>query len=133
MKRDKLAGIVRRAASEREYAFYTGETHALGATVREYPAAWLAPPVVHSVSGRREGEVTYRMVLHLVALPTAAESESLWANLEADALQIAAKIAGDEAVCGVSGVSCTPARGSLTAHGEISVALRCDVTMWYYI
>ena len=97
MKREELTGIVARAAEGRGYAFHTGEVHTMGGTVREYPVAWLVPPVVQSLSGRTEGEITYRGVLHLAALPASAESEREWARLEEDARRIVAEIAADGA------------------------------------
>jgi hypothetical protein len=33
----------------------------------------------------------------------------------------------------VSNLSMTPAKGTLTAHGEVSLAVGADVTMWYYL
>ena len=133
MKREELTGLVRTAAAGRGYAFHTGEEHEINGSVRVYPAAWLAPPAVVGHTGRREGETTFRVTLHLMALPQRdAEAEILWQALEKDALSIAIQIAESHAVCSVTNVSCTPARQSLTAHGETSVALSCDVVMWFY-
>lgn len=152
MKREELIRLVGAAATALGYTFHTGEGHLAGGTVRSYPAVWLIPPVVGSHSGRREGETTMRLVLHLMALPFAAPApgaatgttpaattsgaaapETSWQILQRDALQIARSLAEDPAVCSVEGISCTPARQSLTSHGESSVTLTCDVTMWYYL
>jgi hypothetical protein len=134
MKREQLTQLVKTAAETRDYAFHTGDEHLINSTLRTYPAAWLCPPVVKSKSGRTEGEVTWRVTLHLLTLPTgAATAENTWQELEKDALSLAADIALSPAVCSVSNVDCTPARGSLTVHGETSVALALDVTMWYIL
>jgi hypothetical protein len=134
MKRDRLTAIVGSAAANRGYAFHTGEEHSIGGTVRVYPAAWLAPVAVAEHTGRREGETTLRIILHLMALPTGgAETESAWQTLEKEALSMVSEIAASPEVCSVGRVRCSPARGSLTVHGECSVALECDVTMWYYL
>ncbi len=133
MKREKLVEMVEAAARAEGYAFHTGEAQNLNGTVRVWPAAWLTPPVVKSRTGRTEGEVTYRIVLHLMALPSSPEHKTLWEKLERDALTIAGSIACRGEVCAVGGISVTPARGSLTAGGEVSVTLTAEITMWYYI
>ncbi len=133
MKRDKLIELVGSAAADLGYAFHAGEEHLAGGAVRIWPAAWLAPPVLREHTGRREGETLWRITLHLMSLPTdGAAAGALWETLERDALRIATSLASSPAVCAVSGVGCTPVRQSLTPHGETSVALVCDVKMWYY-
>jgi hypothetical protein len=135
MKRDRLAALVEAAANGRGYNFLTGEEHLIASTARVWPAAWLVPPGVTGHTGRREGETTLRLTLHLMTLPAAAEAspEALWQRLERDALEIAAEIAASSEVCAVGGIRCTPARQSLTPHGETSLSLQADVTMWYYL
>ncbi len=145
MKREELIGLLATAATARGYAFHTGEMHLAGGTVRIYPAAWLAPAAVRSHTGRREGETTFRVTLHLMAMPAgetsssagtspeSAATEPVWQRLEGDALGIASEIASSPAVCSVENVRCDPARQSLTVHGETSIALTLDVTMWYHL
>jgi hypothetical protein len=134
MKREELIELVRAAAAGHGYAFHTGEEHTVGGSVRVYPAAWLAPPAVVEHTGRREGETTFRTTLHLMAIPRGdAETETLWQGLERDALSMATLIAESPAVCSVANIRCTPARQSLTPHGETSVALSCDITIWYHL
>lgn len=159
MKRDTLTGLIARAALDRGYSFFMGEEHEFSGAAREFPAAWLVPPSVVAVTGREEGEITYRVVLHLAALGGADdcgasggsdgtdesgsgvagivgesgyEIGGLWAGLERDARRIVVALASDAEVTAVTGVSCTPARQSLSVHGEESVALKCDVKMSYY-
>jgi hypothetical protein len=67
-----------------------------------------------------------------MTLPTEPQAEALWQTLEDDALDIVRHMADSEGVCTVENTSCTPARESLTVHGEASVTLTCDVTIWYY-
>lgn len=62
----------------------------------------------------------------------AATKETLWAQLETAALGMARAVAADPAVQQIENISCIPAEGSLTAHGEISATLTCDITLWYY-
>jgi hypothetical protein len=133
MKRDELTDIIRDAAIAMGYSFHTGATHRAGSEVRVYPAVWLEPPVMKSCDGRTEGSVTYRATLHLLALATTAGNESLWERLEVDAIALKCLLESDSRVSRVSAVSCTPASQTLTPHGEVSVTLTCDVTMWYYL
>lgn len=134
MKKNELIGAFRQAAMASGYAFATGQPHRINGEVRVYPAAWLEPAVLKSAEGRTEGCVVYRAVMHLMELPSqAGQQESLQAALEADALAIVRSVGADENVCEVSAVSCTPGAQSLTAHGEVSVTLSCDVCMWFYV
>ncbi len=138
MNRNRLTVLISAAASAHGYAFHSGDEHAMNGTLRVYPAAWLTPPVMRAHSGRSEGETTWRLTLHLMNLPRGASgsssssvSQALWRELETHALAIASSLAASDEVCAVDNVGCTPSSGSLTVHGEISVALTCDVTMWY--
>lgn len=132
MKRENLIELIRSTASAEGYAFHTGETHLAGGTVRVYPAAWLEPPVVVGHTGRTEGETTWRVTLHLMALRAEnIPSETLWDRLEADALATVRRLVDSQAVTSVDKTTCTPARKALTVHGETSVTLSLDVTTWY--
>lgn len=133
MKKEELTDILRAAATAAGYVFHTGAAHRMNGSVRVYPAAWLEPPALSSAEGRTEGDVTYRVTLHMMALPASADREALWDELVEDALALARAAAADRAVCKVSKISCTPSEQSLTAHGEVSVTLVCDITMWYYL
>lgn len=137
MKRELLTSIVAAAASRAGYAFHTGEMQTLSSTVRKYPAAWLAPLTVKKSTGRAEGEITYRVALHLMSLPAAAVSAAVsgepWSAMERDALSMAADIALSDSVCSVAAVACSPARQSLTPHGENSLMLELDATLWYIL
>ncbi|MDR2912058.1 MAG: hypothetical protein LBV38_01970 [Alistipes sp.] len=128
----KLTAIVHQAVTARGYSFHTGEERLANGTVRLYPAAWLLPPEVRRKTGRREGEVTWRLTLHLMSLPDTQPS-STWQSIEDDALKVATALSDSPEVCSVSAIRCTSSRGSLTVHGETSVTLTCDVTTWYVI
>ncbi len=130
MKRRLLTQIVSSAAAGCGYAFHTGEEHLIPSSVRTWPAAWLTPPTVHNHTGREEGETTFAVNIHLMALP-GGDTETVWQAMEADALAIATAVARSEAVLAVTDIRCTPQKQSLTPHGESSVTLSCRVTMWY--
>jgi hypothetical protein len=132
MTRERLIELIHAAVAAAGFAFHTGEQHLIGGTVRVYPAVWLTPPELRAHTGRREGETTWRVALHMMALPSSAiPSETMWQRLEAVALSVATTLADSPAVCSVQGVKCTPADRSLTTHGDTSVTLTCDVTLWY--
>jgi hypothetical protein len=133
MNREEFTEIFRETALAVGYEFHMGPTHRVGGEVRAYPAVWLEPLVMKSCEGRTEGSVTYRATLHLMTLPTMVGADSLWHGLEADAITIKCGVEQDSRVSEVSLVSCAPASQTLTAHGEISVTLTCNVTMWYYL
>lgn len=134
MKRIQLTEALHRVSVASGYAFHTGPAHLLNGEVRLYPAVWLEPLMLASVHGRTEGDINYRITTHLMALPGEAdEREPLWAKLERDALELARNLAADSCVRDVTAVKCTPAVRSLTVHGEVSVTLSCDVTIWYSV
>ena len=66
MNRTHLEGAAEKLTAQRGYTFYTGPEDDMGHTVRNYPAAWLAPPELHAVEGRTHGRATYDMTLHLL-------------------------------------------------------------------
>lgn len=51
MNRTHLEGAAEKLTAQRGYTFYTGPEGDMGHTVRNYPAAWLAPPELHAVEG----------------------------------------------------------------------------------
>lgn len=132
MNRNQLIQLIESVATAQGYNFHTGEEHTINGSVRVYPAVWLAPPVVRSRTGRTEGETTWRLTLHLMTLPTGGtHTETTWQALESDALEMAGSLALSSRVCSVGNIGCTPKRQSLTAHGETSVTLTLDLTLWY--
>lgn len=134
MKRNELTEALRAASGAEGYAFHTGPARLINGEVRIYPAVWLEPPAILSAAGRCEGDIAYRITAHLMTLPAKAdERETLWAKLERDALAIARRLTADACIRDVSGISSTPAARSLTVHGEVSVTIKCDVTVWYSI
>jgi hypothetical protein len=134
MKREQLTQLVKTTATAHGLNFHTGSEHLILSTLRSFPVAWLSPPVLRSHSGREECETTWQLTIHLIDLPKGAGTEEIvWQDLEKKALTLAADLLLSPDVCRVADVACTPARGSLTAQGEISVALTFNLTMWYLL
>lgn len=133
---NRLVDLVAGAVADRAMAFHTGEIHTAASTIRVYPVAWLEPPAVVDHQGRREGFTTWKIALHLAALPSADPSapsgaEAIIRVLHAHALEVARALAESPLVCSVTDIGCESARQSLTPHGEVSVALTCKVALWY--
>ena len=91
MNRTHLEGAAEKLTAQRGYTFYTGPEGDMGHTVRNYPAAWLAPPELHAVEGRTHGRATYDMTLHLLrpgARISPAERRTALAEMETQMLEI---------------------------------------------
>lgn len=123
MNRTHLEGAAEKLTAQRGYTFYTGPEGDMGHTVRNYPAAWLAPPELHAVEGRTHGRATYDMTLHLLrpgARISPAERRTALAEMETQMLEIFAELSLYERILAVEGLSVRPRSFSLTPHGEIS-------------
>ena len=55
MNRTHLEGAAEKLTTQRDYTFYTGPEDDMGHTVRNYPAAWLAPPARRRRAHSRTG------------------------------------------------------------------------------
>ena len=104
MNRTHLEGAAEKLTAQRGYTFYTGPEDDMGHTVRNYPAAWLAPPELHAVEGRTHGRATYDMTLHL--------------------LRPGARISPAERRTALASFSLTP-------HGEISQTATARIVTWF--
>lgn len=112
MNRTHLEGAAEKLTAQRGYTFYTGPEDDMGHTVRNYPAAWLAPPELHAVEGRTHGRATYDMTLHLLrpgARISPAERRTALAEMEAQMIEIFAELSG-------STNASSPSKGSPSAR-----------------
>lgn len=108
MNRTHLEGAAEKLTAQRGYTFYTGPEGDMGHTVRNYPAAWLAPPELHAVEGRTHGRATYDMTLHLLrpgARISPAERRTALAEMETQMLEIFAELSLYERILAVEGLS----------------------------
>ena len=124
MNRTHLEGAAEKLTAQRGYTFYTGPEGDMGHTVRNYPAAWLAPPELHAVEGRTHGRATYDMTLHLLR-PGARISPA------EQVLEIFAELSLYERILAVEGLSVRPRSFSLTPHGEISQTATARIVTWF--
>ena len=134
MNRTPLEGAAEQLTAQRGYTFYTGPEGDMGHTVRNYPAAWLAPPELHAVEGRTHGRATYDMTLHLLLLVkhnTRAERRTAFAELESQLLVIFAELSLYVRILAFEGLSVRPRSFSLTPHGEISQTATARIVTWF--
>ena len=104
------------------------------ATVRSYPAAWLAPLELHAVEGCGHGRATYDMTLHLLssgARLSPTERRAALARMEEQLLEIFAALSLDERVLAVEGLSVRPRAFALTPHGEISQTAAARIVTFF--
>lgn len=123
MNRTHLEGVAEALAVQAGYSFHTGPESDMGHTVRSYPAAWLAPLALNAVEGRRHGQATYDMKLHLMcsgARLSPAERRAALGRMEEHALGIFTALSADARVLSVAQLSVSPAAFTLTPHGEIA-------------
>ena len=66
MTRVHLAQLLRDLASTHDYAFFSAPDEYMPSELDRYPAAWLTPPRLKEVEGRRHGKRTYEIQLHLL-------------------------------------------------------------------
>jgi len=134
MNRTHLEGAAEKLTAQRGYTFYTGPEGDMGHTVRNYPAAWLAPPELHAVEGRTHGRATYDMTLHLLrpgARISPAERRTALAEMETQMLEIFAELSLYERILAVEGLSGRPRSFSLSPHGEISQTATARIVTWF--
>lgn len=64
MNRAQLETALRDIAADAGYTFCAAGDEYASRSVKAYPAAWLSPPVMHSIEGRRHGRISYDVTLH---------------------------------------------------------------------
>lgn len=130
MFRQQLSAALETAVREAGYAFYRGFEYRLNEKPLRFPAAWCAPPKMIRIDGRREGEATYRVTLHLMEKNLRYDEtlkEQAWDRMERDALRIIRRAEScDEMFC-AENIALTPAEFSLTVHGELSMKAEFDI------
>ena len=91
--------------------------------IDRYPAAWLTPPRLKEVEGRRHGKRTYEIQLHLLQPGmrlTHAERARRLDEMEQTLLGIFTELTEDPKVICVERLSIRPRTCAFTNHGEIS-------------
>lgn len=112
MTRVHLAQLLRDLASAHDYAFFSAPDEYMPSEIDRYPAAWLTPPRLKEVEGRRHGKRTYEIQLHLLQPGmrlTHAERARRLDEMEQTLLGIFTELTEDPKVICVERLSIAPA------------------------
>ncbi len=132
--RNKLITLVKEAARNESYAFFSGFPYKIPQTAMEHPALWLTPPQLSELNGRQRGSTVYKLSAYIVEPDGGRDEqqkEEVWAKMERDAISIARRVADSPAVFGVRKVQCTPGEYTLTSYGELSMNLSMEVEILF--
>lgn len=130
MNRALLQNALRDLAVAAGYEFHAADDPLAPATIGSYPAAWLSPPKLYSVEGRKHGRISYDIVLHLLGSGfrlSPDERNRLWNRMEADALEIFTALSENDSVIAVENLEISPRTSAMTNHGDISQSISARV------
>lgn len=129
-----LVNALRRAAAASGYTLRSADEDRLTPAGTGFPAALLAPPVVHTAEGRRHGRIEYDVVLRLsdtgADLPPDKRYERRQ-KIENDAIAIFASLSEDERIIAVERLTATQLPLSASIHGELAVTAKARVITWF--
>ena len=111
MTRVHLAQLLRDLTSAHDYAFFSAPDEYMPSEIDRYPAAWLAPPRLKEVEGRRHGKRTDEMEQTLLGIFT--------------------ELTEDPKVICVERLSIRPRTCAFTNHGEISQSATAEAVVWF--
>lgn len=134
MTRVHLAQLLRDLLSPHGYHFFTAPDEYMPSEIDRYPAAWLTPPRLKEVEGRRHGKQVYELQLHLlqpgVRLPHAERARRL-DEMEQTLLGIFTELTRAPKIICVDRLTIRPRTCAFTNHGEISQSATAEVTAWF--
>lgn len=134
MNNQILVNALREAASSAGYKLRAADDDRLTPTTAGFPAALLAPPVVHSATGRRHGRIEYDVVLRLsdagADLPP-AERYTCRQDIENDALKIFTSLSENDRIIAVQNLTVAQIPSSSSIHGEIAVVAKARVITYF--
>ena len=134
MTRVHLAQLLRDLASAHDYAFFSAPDEYMPSEIDRYPAAWLTPPRLKEVEGRRHGKRTYEIQLHLLQPGmrlTHAERARRLDEMEQTLLGIFTELTEDPKVICVERLSIRSRTCAFTNHGEISQSATAEAVVWF--
>ena len=120
MTRVHLAQLLRDLASAHDYAFFSAPDEYMPSEIDRYPAAWLTPPRLKEVEGRRHGKRTYEIQLHL-----------LQPGMRLTHAERARRLTEDPKVICVERLSIRSRTCAFTNHGEISQSATAEAVVWF--
>jgi len=127
---DALASLARRHG----FPCRTAPDEYLSELTRTYPAAWLSPPSLYDIDGRRHGTIRYDIRLRLLDLGARIPHEARHARLnelEENLIAIFTELTEDPRVIEVQDLRITPRTMCETTHGEISQTATARVLVWF--
>lgn len=134
MTRVHLAQLLRDLLAPQGYHFFTAPDEYMSSEVDRYPAAWLTPPRLKEVEGRRHGKQVYEIQLHLLqpgVRLTHDERASRLDTMEQTLLEIFTQLTCAPRVICVDRLTIRPRTCAFTNHGEISQSATAEVTTWF--
>ena len=126
--------LLRDLASAHDYAFFSAPDEYMPSEIDRYPAAWLTPPRLKEVEGRRHGKRTYEIQLHLLQPGmrlTHAERARRLDEMEQTLLGIFTELTEDPKVICVERLSIRSRTCAFTNHGEISQSATAEAVVWF--
>lgn len=135
MYRKKLYSALRSAVKANGYNLYSGFPYSLNGTPMLFPAAWLSPPEICRVEGRKEGFFTYSVTLQLMQMAikmTPELREQKWGEMEGSAMDIISAAGDNTELFNIQNITMSPAEYTLSKHGEISMKVTFEARMHFY-
>ncbi|MCH5330110.1 MAG: hypothetical protein J1E04_04020 [Alistipes sp.] len=134
MNNSALVEALREAASRKGYTLRCADADRLTPASSRFPAALLAPPVVHSARGRRHGRIEYDVTLRLSDLGADLPPEEryrLRQQIENDALEIFTSLSRHQRIIAVENLNITQLPFSASLHGEAAVTAKARVLTFF--
>ena len=134
MNNSILVEALRTAAAAEGYSLRCADSDRLSAVTAGFPAALLAPPVVHSARGRRHGRIEYDIVLRLSDLGADIPPEKRYParqKIENDALAIFTALTENERIIAVENLTISQLPSSASIHGEIAVLAKARIITFF--
>lgn len=134
MTRVHLAQLLRDLLSPHGYHFFTAPDEYMPSEIDRYPAAWLTPPRLKEVEGRRHGKQVYELQLHLLQPGVPAHPRRARRRLdemEQTLLGIFTELTRAPKIICVDRLTIRPRTCAFTNHGEISQSATAEVTAWF--
>lgn len=125
---------LRDLVSARDYAFFSAPDEYMASEIDRYPAAWLTPPRLKAVEGRRHGKRTYEVQFHLLQLGlrlSHAQRAERLAEMERTLLETFSALTEQKEVIAVEQLSIRPRTCAFTNHGELSQSATAEVVVWF--
>ncbi len=134
MTRVYLAQLLRDLITAHGYTFFSAPDEYMASEIDRYPAAWLTPPRLKEIEGRRHGKQTYEIQLHLLQPGlrlTHGERTQKLDEMEQTLLEIFTELTEDPKVICAEQLSIRPRTCAFTNHGEISQSAAAEVVVWF--